>query len=136
MPDLFIDLREPRYVSTICVGLLSARGFKVGYPDHLNIVASIDSDSKTARWEIPLLNQTGPPDPADNGRERRCVDVTVNREIRLLRITLSGVRSGTDYWAFDEIDLGPRFFTIQYGSDTKIVEINPTTGRVTSTQGH
>lgn len=137
MPDLLIDLREPRYISTICIGLLSAFDeFAVGYPDHLNLVAStIASPTSESDWSIPLLDATGPPDPADGHRERTCVDVTVNREIRHLRLRLSGPREGTEYWAFDEIDLGPRFFTIQYGTDTKVVEINSTTGRVTSKNG-
>lgn len=137
MPDLFVDLREPRYISTICIGLLSVFDeFGVGYPDHLNLVASTSaSPASESEWSIPLLDAAGPPDPADGHRERSCVDVTVNREIRLLRVRISGVRPGTEYWAFDEIDIGPRFFTIQYSTDTKVVEINPTTGRVTSKNG-
>lgn len=137
MPDLFIDLRESRYISSLCIGLISAFDeFGVGYPDHLNLVAStLANPASESDWSIPLLNATGPPDPADGGRERTCVDVNVNREIRYLRLRLSGARAGTDYWAFDEIDLGPRFFAIEYGPDSKIVEINPTTGRVTSKNG-
>lgn len=137
VPDLFVNFRETRYVSTLCIGLISALEFGVGYPGHLDVAASTASSLPTneSGWTIPLLNASGPGDPADGSRQRTCVNVAVNRSIRFLRIRLSGARPSTDYWAFDEIDLGARYFTVQYGSDQKIVEVNPTTGRVTSKNG-
>ncbi|HLO03089.1 MAG TPA: prepilin-type N-terminal cleavage/methylation domain-containing protein [Symbiobacteriaceae bacterium] len=133
MPDIIVDLREPRYFSSICVGLISSlEKHEVGYPDHLTVVASTSANPTATDWTILLFDGAGPPDPTDGSPEPRCVDVTVDREIRFLRVTISGARPGTDYWAFDEIDLGSRFFTIQYGSDSQIVEVNPTTGRVCS----
>jgi prepilin-type N-terminal cleavage/methylation domain-containing protein len=139
MPDLFVGLQEPRYISTLCVALISAIEFQVGYPGHINVVGSNVNKGLSLitepDWTIPLLDVSGPPDPLDNSREPMCVNVPVNQQIRYLRIRVSGARPGTDYWAFDEIDLGARFFTIQYGTDKKIVEVDPTTGRVTSKNG-
>lgn len=132
MPALEIDLGELRYTPRFCVGLLSVQDWGVRYPDQVSVLASAQNP---AAWEISLGTVRLPADPTDGSRARECVNFNVGRQIRHLQISLSGARSGSVDWSFDEIDFGPRFFTVQYGTDSKIVEVNPTTGRVTSRKG-